>query len=473
MNRRKFIVTAGLMAPAALYGMDRRRLVIPVLSQPGRQASGITSVDQISGLTVWLDADYGSLTSLAPDVEASNSQTVTRWLNKASSNHFNQSTTAQIHTSADINGHSANGADSTARAMISGAVTSSHQFTAFVVYKLLSTGAKFLVAKYNTSIAGREWAYRITDANTVTVSTSGDGAAAGHINFSGALNTTDYRIDCVSKLGCKVRLWRNGASINPVSGYGFLRLANTSTPIGVMGYGTIASNVPSPNARVAEVIVYNRQLTDSERLFVGNYLAVKYAITSSAYPALSSRQVVFEGDSITVSGTAGSQYPDVTINTLGRAANDYANLGASGQSLSTILTNAPTAVIPYLNAGDVVCLFAGTNDIKLGATNSAVYDNTVSYCALARATGAKVVVFTIMKRTDYDPTMEGYRAAFNSALRSGWNGFADGLADTGNETTHPELDFSATPANFSDGIHPTDAGCSAIAAIVAPVIAGL
>lgn len=59
---------------------------------------GITPA-QLPGLAAWYAADYGVLTSVSPDVSATDGQTVRRWLDKSGNgNHLNQATLANQPT---------------------------------------------------------------------------------------------------------------------------------------------------------------------------------------------------------------------------------------------------------------------------------------------------------------------------------------------------------------------------------------
>ena len=128
-----------------------------------------------------------------------------------------------------------------------------------------------------------------------------------------------------------------------------------------------------------------------------------------APPSKAERRVVFMGDSITDSWDApwaGGFFP-------GRP---YVNRGISGQTTPQMLVRFRPDVLAL--RPEAVVILAGTNDLagNTGPTTlEAVEDNLASMAELARASGVRVVLASVMPVSDYE-TRDG-RALVQTARR--------------------------------------------------------
>lgn len=175
---------------------------------------------------------------------------------------------------------------------------------------------------------------------------------------------------------------------------------------------------------------------------------------------------VFAGDSL--SGDAAWKYPAQLMALLpeGWRAESVA---VSGQSSAAMLDGVGDTVALYdpQAASNVASVWVGTNDgPSLGL---ATYERVVAYCRALRAAGFRVVVLTVLPRTDAYGVMWGQawrdgRATFNGLLRSRWRTFATYFADVAAD------ERLADAAMYADGVHLTPAGYGVVAEVVADAL---
>jgi lysophospholipase L1-like esterase len=186
---------------------------------------------------------------------------------------------------------------------------------------------------------------------------------------------------------------------------------------------------------------------------------------------MTTRNVVFEGDSITYGFEATTPYPTICQTLMG--LDQIANVATSGNTLTDMLSQAATEVDPLYDAGydrNIAVLMAGRNDISDGRTSAQIYADIIAWCQGRRAAGFEVIIHTILPRVlelTYDPS--GTQAAVNALIRANWATFADGLCDCASDS----LMSPATYEYYPHGIHPSDAGYAIIADWAASAIYGL
>lgn len=186
------------------------------------------------------------------------------------------------------------------------------------------------------------------------------------------------------------------------------------------------------------------------------------------------RQFISEGDSYSnlKAGTTAPNTADYNGYYLVQSIYDsiratrtlaFTSLALSGRKMSEINTAKSTAIIPYLRYNDVVFLEAGSNDI---GTDSAyaltVYNNLTSYSTSVRATGAKLVLCTIIAR-DYNGTDPAYVMtridSVNALIRTNQASICDALCDiAANSNFDQKSDTSNTTYYETDKAHPKTAG---------------
>jgi len=261
-----------------------------------------------------------------------------------------------------------------------------------------------------------------------------------------------------SKSNDRVRAYINGAQVG-----------TDQTGLGIWA-GALASNACFIGASLAEtenfighighVIVGNREATVPEMLAV--------------YNSLPRKLLVFEGDSRTAGTGAtniGYAYPAKTVRKL--TGNwKCANVGESGQSVATMITQIAAQVSPLANPGlgRVAILWGGLNDNTDAAT---MHTRISTWCSTVRALGYKVVVCTEIDcqgaaHADWHTT--NY-LALNTLIRNNYTTYADGLADLGGES---ELqDATDTTYYNADKTHLNDTGYGVVATVVGAVVNAL
>ena len=204
-----------------------------------------------------------------------------------------------------------------------------------------------------------------------------------------------------------------------------------------------------------------------------------------------SPNLVFDGDSQTVTGvegqtlsttTAGTGYPAQTVAGIDPRAT-MRNIAVSGQTVTTVTAAAAANVDAHLAAGknNVVLMWGGTNDLVNAPDLVApfpdaatVYARIVAYHQARRAAGWKTVVFTILPRTQVvNANYETDRLAVNALIRANWATFADAIADVGGDSIIGAEANLGNFAYFSDGVHVHIAGGRIVARYVKAALATL
>lgn len=227
----------------------------------------------------------------------------------------------------------------------------------------------------------------------------------------------------------------NRFAVGQLSATGNLTLNGTLT-IGDYSVGGFAWD-----GDIAEMIMYNRALTNAELTQVENYLLVKYGLLSQAGTMTALPLLGCLGDSLTQGAAALSDISDTYPYKLqvllgGDSVYHLANCGVGGQTTATWLTTAATQFDQSYSSSyprNIALVFTGTNDLYFGATAATTYANIVTLCQARQAAGWKVVVFTILPRTQAGTpgSFEADRQTVNTNIRTNRVTFADGLCDTG------------------------------------------
>lgn len=215
---------------------------------------------------------------------------------------------------------------------------------------------------------------------------------------------------------------------------------------------------------ITDICVYNRALSTNEDVAVRKALA----------PQPFYWNLIFDGDSLTKGYTiANPTHPIITNTYPWKACRQLSsvkggNIGVTGAKLTAM----PVVSLASVNTNDygknVVIIWGGTNDIYVdGVDNATVLTRLQSYVSARKAEGWKVIILSMIVRSQFDPTMEGYRVAFNSSISSD-HSFADGFADVAADARLQN--YSDTTYFESDGVHLTPTGYGVVADIVVPVI---
>jgi len=271
-----------------------------------------------------------------------------------------------------------------------------------------------------------------------------------------------------------------GGTTNPqVFIDGTLRVTGTNNNIPVT-IGTtlnIASNYLNQSQlgmSIDQISVFNRALTSEEIL-------KRYNAQQRQIPPPS--QIIFDGNSL-VAGTgasAGHNMPTLVTSAL-ISSGKYStlqNFGVSSQTTVQMTSDAQAQIDSLYNLSkyrNIVVVWEGTNDIYFGATAEEAYNNLVSYCQARRSAGYKVVIVTLLPRSNAG-TPVGFdtdRLSVNTNIRNNWTTFADAIADVASNTAIGDAgDELDTIYYNSDKVHMTDTGYGVVAGAVKAAIMGL
>lgn len=202
-------------------------------------------------------------------------------------------------------------------------------------------------------------------------------------------------------------------------------------------------------------------------------------MTPLYYGPSGQKMVWFEGDSLL------SRYPLTTpesdINFTCRTAYDTIRastpsgvtiLSLGGQFMSTINTNKGTDIIPYIKAGHIVVVLAGTNDLGTGAATAAqLYALMISFRDSVRATRAKIVMCTIPAR-DFSGDSVGLLTAISdtNALINNSGDF-DAVANLwGNANLNTRAGCSNGTYYHTDKLHLVSGGSNLVASIISTAV---
>jgi len=214
---------------------------------------------------------------------------------------------------------------------------------------------------------------------------------------------------------------------------------------------------------IKEIAIYNRALTDAEARQVVAYLAAQHSLA----PVAGGKQVIFDGNSLTVGYVAFPGMTDAALPQIPSLWRGY-NFGASGQTIEQMAADAATQIDPLYNAAaskNVLVAWEGTNALQTLQNPTTVYNDTVSYCQARRAAGWQVVIATILPRTAAGTyaNFEADRQTVNTNIRTNYAAFADALADVGNDATIGVTGASNNVTYYSDKTHLTTAGYAIVA----------
>ncbi|MEJ0021442.1 MAG: 6-bladed beta-propeller [Candidatus Doudnabacteria bacterium] len=422
--------------------------------------------DQISGLKLWMDASNGvTKDGTTPAIDG---DTVQQWNDRSlGANNATQLTAGSRPTYKTniINSHPVlrfNGAQNmdTSSFLDSSFDTS---FTFFIVQTKTDEDLEL-----TTSNQGAAWFSGgiSNSANAILAQTGNLTAPRTQVAMPspGSALISDPTIETFSYDGTHARLRFNGSE-KPGVASGNLGLS------GALTIGSISGGGYNLHGDIAEIIIYNSALSRVQIGQIESYLMAKYGIASIPSNPL----LIFDGDSITQGylASTGQDYPSQVQAILGPGPT-YQNMGGSSRTLLDMINDAPAQIDPEFLGADttnIVTLMGGTNDLHFGADAITTYNRIVSYAQARRAVGFKVIVNTILPRTEPTlPTFEADRQTVNSLLRANWPSFADGLSDIASSSVMGQPGEDSDTTYYHDGIHPTDAGYGILAGYVAAAI---
>lgn len=379
-------------------------------------ASADFSPSQVSGLQLWLDASQGVTTD--GTTPATDGAAVQQWNDQSG------------------NGYTAIQNTGGSKPTFKTSIFNGKPVLRFNGSHTLVTSS-FLGASFNTSFTSF---IVVNKANTnFEVSTSNQGVtwfSSREINLAyntNGLSDTQIKNRTLGTVGGNlgVETFRYNGSTKTLRFNGYVSVSEAATGNlglnGTLTIGNLSSGGFGYHGDIAELVIYNRALTNLEISDVEAYLAAKYEISTT----LQLPQVIFEGDSMTNATT----YPTRTMTLLGGSSRWHGiDSGVGSQTVAQMSSEAAAQIDTLYSSTapeNMVVLLGGTNDLYFGADAATTYNRIVSYAQGRRAAGFRVVVSTILPRSNAGTpgSFEADRQSVNANLRANWTSFADALAD--------------------------------------------
>jgi acyl-CoA thioesterase-1 len=172
------------------------------------------------------------------------------------------------------------------------------------------------------------------------------------------------------------------------------------------------------------------------------------------------------GDSLTsgVGAGTGEDYPSQMEDLLNETVT-LSNTGVGGITAATIASDTLRNISQYTSAlrRNVICIWAGTNDLLADTSAADTYDELKTLWAAARTAGHRVVAATVIARGNFSGPQETARVALNALIKSDPTLY-DALADL---AFLPQFDTQADCSNTTyynaDTIHLVAAGYAVVA----------
>jgi len=244
-----------------------------------------------------------------------------------------------------------------------------------------------------------------------------------------------------------LKIWVNGDKYNATA-----LASGTSTLTEIMG----AVGQRSMSWAIKDLIFYSAALADAD---VTNTL-VPYAQTRGVSSAAVTHKTFCVGDSITQGYGANLVRGWPTRLSLNSGVRIYPAC-YSGAFASELVTDRAALLDSRISSGDVVVIWAGTNDISSGGTAASAYASITSIVSGVQAAGAKAIVVTPLPRGA--GAIAGEYATLRTTIIANVAA-ADGIVDP--------LSDAALAAAWGDGtydfddVHPNDAGYGLIAPMI-------
>lgn len=180
---------------------------------------------------------------------------------------------------------------------------------------------------------------------------------------------------------------------------------------------------------IRALVIYSAEQSAANITAIRDYLTTTYECVSRT----EDRFILCEGDSLTKGNAAPNEGYDRQLALLYATQPKITNVGVGGQSLSTMTSNAVSISDVELSrnseyTNQIAVLWGGTNDIVGGGSLGDLQTNMLSWVSGRQAAGAKVVVLTIIPRSDNSAAEDLVRLAFNEWILTGATG-ADAIAN--------------------------------------------
>ena len=185
----------------------------------------------------------------------------------------------------------------------------------------------------------------------------------------------------------------------------------------------------------------------------------------------SEKMVVFDGNSLTAGGNLTTDYPFVTLTSLGGVYVGV-DVGIGGSTIAA--TNARASYVDTFykstRSKNICCIWEGAND--LSADPATTYASLKTYWAARRAAGWKVIAYTVTPRGS-DGTQETNRQSLNTNIKSDATLY-DALVDVGNDATIGVAGAQNNTTYYQgDKTHLTPTGYAIVAGLAVTAIQSL
>jgi hypothetical protein len=186
--------------------------------------------------------------------------------------------------------------------------------------------------------------------------------------------------------------------------------------------------------------------------------------------------IVFDGNSITEGAGLGVSgiFPSQVVSNYYPGATHWFKkvLAVGGDTTSNMILRARSTDRYYhpRNSTNILCAWEVSNELAFGVSTNAAYSNYVYYCSQRKATGWKVLAFTVMPRQNGGATFETDRLNVNTLIRSNYLNFADSLVDVATNGFLGCTLCADTNTYFNGGTHLTAAGHTIVANLVTNAI---
>lgn len=288
-------------------------------------AHSIPLVMGVSGCKLWLDASTivgyndGDSVGLWSDISSNGNDAV-------------QVTTANmpVYKINAVNGKPALKFDGSKLFNLTTSIDSNSGVTIFVVVNKDDNNTDYYQSILTTTAMGIYSKMQSHDSWGVYSTSSG-------VSYTGVQVDNTYKVLSVVKNGSISTLWTNGVESLTVSG---MNITTIFAPSNILG--SCALNVQGLIGSIAEVIVFNGALSDSDRQAVETYLDTKYLYTPTHDVKVGS---VYLDTSIRVTVIPNVAYLDTKVSILGLPQITYLDtsinlLGAPAPTLTTLISTA-------------------------------------------------------------------------------------------------------------------------------------
>jgi len=149
---------------------------------------------------------------------------------------------------------------------------------------------------------------------------------------------------------------------------------------------------------------------------------------------------------------------------------------AGGLTSADLIERAEVFVDPFLSDiahSNILVVWIGVNDIAFNHRSAnSTYNNLREYCIARKSKGWRLIVCTevSMKGSTIYGQSDKVRNLYNNQIRSGWNEFADGIADLGANACIGSIGAYKNSLYFCDGTHLTDAGSVQVAVVISQAV---